>query len=206
MRFYSATVGKLKFVDSCNMLKGSLSNLATHHILNKVSLQKYSTESQELLCNTGKQFFPYEYMDTMEKLQETSLPPIGEFYSSLTNSHISTADYQHTQTVWEKKGCRTLKDYVDLYLNLDVAFLADIYLQWCCVLMDLFSLNCLYFLTLASFAIEAMYHKCGVSLDSISSPNLYHIINRNIRGGFWFVGQRHIIANNKNKNPNFDSE
>ena len=110
MRFYSATVGKLKFVDSCNMLKGSLSNLATHHILNKGkltivkgSLQKYSTESQDLLCNTGKQFFPYEYMDSMEELQETSLPPIGELYSSLTNSHISTADYQHAQTVWEKQ-------------------------------------------------------------------------------------------------------
>ena len=35
MKFYSASVGKLKFVDSCNMLKGILSNLATHHILNK---------------------------------------------------------------------------------------------------------------------------------------------------------------------------
>ena len=81
MRFYSATVGKLKFVDSCNMLKGSLSNLATHHILNKgdltivkESLKQYSAESQDLLCRTGKQFFPYEYLDSIEKLQETSLP------------------------------------------------------------------------------------------------------------------------------------
>ena len=211
MRFYSASVGKLKFVDSCNMLKGHLSDLATHHILNKgnlsvvkESLQKYSTESQELLCNTGKQFLPYEYIDRMEKLQETSLPPIREFYSSLTNSHISSADYQHAQAVWEKAECRTLLDYVDLYLNLNVAFLADIYLQRRCVLMDLFNLDCLYFLTLASFAVEAMYHKCQVSLDLISDPNLYHIINRNIRGGFCSVGQRHVIANNKDTNPNFD--
>ena len=36
MKFYCATVGKLKLVDSCNMLKGSLSNLAIHHILNKL--------------------------------------------------------------------------------------------------------------------------------------------------------------------------
>ena len=38
MRFYSATAGKLKFVDSCSMLKGSLSNFTTHHILNKGDL------------------------------------------------------------------------------------------------------------------------------------------------------------------------
>ena len=104
-----------------------------------------------------------------------------------------------------KTGCRTLKDYVNLYLNLDVAFLAGIYLQWRCVLMDLFNLDCLYFLTLAPFAIKAMYHKCRVSLDSISDPNLYHIINRNIFGGFCSVCQRYVIENNENTNPNFDS-
>ena len=203
MKFYSASVGKLKFVDSCNMLKGSLSNLATHHILNKgdltivkESLKQYSAESQNLLCSMGKQFSPYEYLDNVEKLQETSLPPISEFYSSLTDSHISLADYQHAQSVWDKTGCKTLQD---------VAFLADIYLQWRSVLMELFNLDCLYLLTLASFAIEAMYHKCEISLDSISDPNLYHIINRNIRGGFCSVGRRHVVANNKDTNPNFDS-
>ena len=60
------------------------------------------------------------------------------------------------------------------------------------------------FLTPASFAIEVMYYKCGIKLDSISDPNLYHIINRNIRGGLCSVGRRHVIANNKDTNPNFD--
>ena len=75
MKFYCATVGKLKLVDSCNMLKGSLSNLAIHHILNngdlsivKQSLKDYSAESQDLLCRTGKQFFPYEYLDSIDNL------------------------------------------------------------------------------------------------------------------------------------------
>ena len=86
MRFYSATIGKLKLVDFCNMLKGSLSKLATHHIVNKgnlsivkTSLSKYSDEFVDLLCNTGKQFLPYEYIDGLDKLQETSLPPQHAF-------------------------------------------------------------------------------------------------------------------------------
>ena len=63
MKFYFASVGKLKSVDSCNMLKGNLSNLASHHILNKgdlaivkESLKQYSAEAQNLLCSTGKKF------------------------------------------------------------------------------------------------------------------------------------------------------
>ena len=141
----------------------------------------------------------------MGKLEETSLPPIGEIYSSLSNSHISTSDYQHAQKVWDKTGCTTLRDYVDLYRTLNVPFLTDIYLQWRSVPIDLFNFDFLYFLTLASFSIEVMYHKCNVSLDSISDPNLHHVINRNIHGGFCSVGQRHVIANNKDTNPNFDS-
>ena len=169
-------------------------------------LKDYSDESQELLCRTGKQFFPYEYLDSIDKLQETSHPPISEFYFSLTDYNISPSDYQHSQTVWTKTGCKTLKDYVSLYLNLDVPLLAGIYLQWRRVLLDLFNLYCLYFLMLASFKIEAMYYKCGMKLDSISDPNLYHITNRNIRGGLCSVGRRHVIANNKDTNPNFDSK
>ena len=71
--------------------------------------------------------------------------------------------------------------------------------------MLLLQLDCLCFLTLASYAIEAMYFKCKVMLDSISDPNLYHMSNRNICGGFCSVGQRHVVANNKDTNPNFDS-
>ena len=104
MKFYCATIEKLKLVDSCNMLKGSLSNLAIHHILNngnlsivKQPLKDYSAESQDLLCRTGKQFFPYKYLDSIDKLQEISLPPLSEFYSSLTDSNVSPSDYQHAQ-------------------------------------------------------------------------------------------------------------
>ena len=118
-------------------------------------------------------------MDDIEKLKETSLPHINEFHSNLTDSNISTSDYQHTQDVWDKTSCSTLKDYVNMYLNLDVALLADIYLQWRSVLLELFYLDCLYFLTLSSYATETMYYKCGIKLDSISDPNLYHIINSN---------------------------
>ena len=69
--------------------------------------------------------------------------------------------------------------------------------------MELFNLDCLYFLTLASFAIEAMYHKCEILLDLISDPNLYHIINRSICGGLCSVGQRYVIANNKDTKSKF---
>ena len=68
-------------------------------------------------------------------------------------------------------------------LVLDVSLLADIYLQRRNVILDLFGLDCLYFLTLASYAVESMFYKCAIKLDTISDPALYSLINTNIRGG-----------------------
>ena len=48
-----------------------------------------------------KGVYPYEYMDSFDRFQETELPPIGKFYSSLSDESISKKDYQHVQEVWK---------------------------------------------------------------------------------------------------------
>ena len=140
----------------------------------------------------------------MHRLNEQSVPPIEAFYSHLTESHISQADYDHVCRVWTETNCQTLKDYVQLYLELDVSLLADIYCQWRSTLLSAFKLDSLYYLTLASYAIQACYYDTGVVLDAISDPTLYDLLNRNIRGGFCSVGKRHIKANNIKTNKNFN--
>ena len=63
MNFYSATVGKLKLVDSMNMIKGSLANLADHHILNngdltivKESLKIFHMKHKNYYVQQGNNF------------------------------------------------------------------------------------------------------------------------------------------------------
>ena len=48
-----------------------------------------------------KGVYPYEYMDSWEKFDETSLPDKKSFYSKLNEEGISDADYEHAQKVWE---------------------------------------------------------------------------------------------------------
>ena len=44
---------------------------------------------------------PYDYVDCIEKLDETSLSPKEAFYSKFTGEGITDEDYQHAQTVWK---------------------------------------------------------------------------------------------------------
>ena len=44
-----------------------------------------------------KGVYPYEYMDSWERFNETSLPPKKDFYNELTLEDISDKNYEHTQ-------------------------------------------------------------------------------------------------------------
>ena len=48
-----------------------------------------------------KGVYPYEYMDSWEKLNETSLWPKKGFYSELILEDISDKDYEHAQKVFK---------------------------------------------------------------------------------------------------------
>ena len=76
---------------------------------------------------TRKGVYPYEYMNSWNRFEETQLPPINAFYSNLNMSSISEEDYQHAQKVWVEFGLHNLGDYHDLYLRTDVILLANVY-------------------------------------------------------------------------------
>ncbi|CAB0043769.1 unnamed protein product [Trichogramma brassicae] len=76
------------FIDSSKFMASSLDNLASYlkqqPTLRKVFGQDYDDAQIKLLTKKG--VFPYEYISSLEKLQETALPPPEQFYSSLTDS------------------------------------------------------------------------------------------------------------------------
>ena len=93
-----------------------------------VKLKKYYSGNQlSLSLRKGKGVYPYDYVDCMKKLYETSLPPKEAFYSKLTSEGITDEDYQHARTVWKEFNIESLKDYHNLYNLSDVLLLADIF-------------------------------------------------------------------------------
>ena len=86
------------------------------------------------LCNNNinkfllllrKGVYPYEYMDTWEKFDETKLPKNNDFYSELNLEHITKEDYKHAKSVWNACNTKNLGEYHDLYVQSDTLQLAD---------------------------------------------------------------------------------
>ena len=62
-----------------------------------------------------KGFYPYEYMTSWERFNETSLPSKKDFYSELILDDTSDKDYEHAQKVFNEY-CTYMGDYHDLYV------------------------------------------------------------------------------------------
>ena len=53
-----------------------------------------------LLLRNG--FYPYEYVDSFERVFETSLPDKDTFYCNLNMERIADIDYRHAKNVFNK--------------------------------------------------------------------------------------------------------
>ena len=86
---------------------------------------RYSAEQIRLL--EAKGFYPYEHTDSFETLQKTDFSPQEAFCSSLTESSISSEDYQWAQNMWREFNIQNLDEYMDLYMKCDILLLSDVF-------------------------------------------------------------------------------
>jgi hypothetical protein len=125
------------------------------------------------------------------------------FYSQLNNTDISDADYQHAKSVWNHFDCSTLQDYHDIYLKTDV-FLADVFQNFRAMAMSVYHLDPAHHYPLPGFSWDAFLLQTCVTLDLITDPEIYLMLENSIRGGISTITHRHAKANNPLL-PDYDS-
>ena len=74
-----------------------------------------------------KAVYPYEYMDSWKRFDETSLPHKEAFYSSLNMEDITDLDHRHAKRVFKILNNKNLGDYHNLYAQSDTLLLADVF-------------------------------------------------------------------------------
>ena len=90
---------KIRFIDSFKFMAASLDSLVNNLPEDAFNnLKRYYTDDKLSLVKR-KGVYPYEYMDTLDRLKETKLPSKEAFYSKLNNEDISDEDYAHAQKV-----------------------------------------------------------------------------------------------------------
>ena len=195
---------KIVFKDSLKFMSTSLEKLVNNQPKDGFkNLNKYYTpEEAELIKQKG--FYPYEYMDTEEKFNDTKLPPREAFYSKLSGRGISEKDYKHAWNVWHTFKMKTFKDYHELYNETDVLLLADVFENFRDLCLKIYGLDPVYYFTAPGLAWDACLKMTNNDLELLSDPNMLLMFEKGIRGGISIISNRYGEANNKYMGNSFN--
>ena len=195
---------KIRFIDSYKFMSTKLdklvnnlpeegfTNLKKYYMGNKFSLVK------------RKGVYPYEYIDSLERLEENKLPPQESFYSTLKGKDISNEKYAHAKKVWEVFGMKILRDYHNLYNETDVLLLADVFENFRNICMENYKLDPAHYFTAPGLAWDACLKMTKVKLELLTDIDMLLMVEKGIRGGVSMVRTRYSKANNKYMDDRFN--
>ena len=192
------------FKDSLKFMSSSLGALVNNLPKDAFkNLLKYFTPKQaEILKQKG--FYPYEYMDSEEKFNDTKIPPREAFYSKLSGRGITEKDYKHAGNVWNSFKMKTFKEYHELYNITDVLLLADVFENFRDLCLKIYGLDPVYYFTAPGLAWDACLKMTNIELELLSDPNMLLMFEKGIRGGISIISNRYGKANNKYMRKGFN--
>ena len=187
---------EIRFIDSFKFLQTSLANLVSNlQPSDFKNLNRVIKENTSLLTRKG--CYPYDYVSSIDILQETKLPSKDLFYSKLYDEHISDEDYQHAIKVWDTFNCKTLQDYHDFYLKSDVLLLADVFENFRKTCLKHYKLDPCHYYTAPGLAWDAYLKETNQNLELLKDYDMLMMFERGIRGGITHISKRSAEANNK---------
>ena len=154
-----------------------------------------------------KGIYSYEYMDSWEKFNETSLPNKEDFYSNLNTENIDDIDYRHGNNVFKGFKLENLGDDHDLYVQSDTLLLADVFENFRDMCIKEYELDPVHFLSLPGLAWQVCLKKTNIELELLTDYDMLLMVEEGIRGGICHSIHRYPKANNKYmKNYNNNEE
>ena len=150
-----------------------------------------------LLLKKGVYPYDYEYIDSLERFDETSLPDKEAFYSSLNMEDITDVDHRHVKRVFKNLSNKNLGDYHDLYVQSDTLLPAAVFENFSNKCIEIYELDPAHFLSAPGLAWQACLKKRGIKLELLTDVDMLLMTEKGIRGGVCHAIHRYAKANNK---------
>ena len=116
-------------------------------------------DTNKFILLLRKGVYPYEYMDSWERFNETSLPDKEAFYSKLNEEGISNIDYAYGQKVWKVFQIKNLGEYHDLYIYYDTLLLADVFENFRDKCIEIYGLDPAHFFVYTRISMASLLKK-----------------------------------------------
>ena len=187
----------LVFIDSFQFMSSSLSNLVNNLPAEAFKHTEQVFQGEQLSLMTKKGVYPYDYMNSFEKFEDSRLPKKEDFFSIMNNEHITDEEYQHAQNVWNEFGLSSMGEYHDLYLKSDILLLTDVFENFRKACQQYYGLDPAHYFTTPGLSWDAMLKRTKTELELMSDVDMFQFIEKGMRGGISYIANRYGKANNK---------
>ena len=187
----------LTFIDSLQFMSSSLDKLVSNLPKDDLKYTSQAFKGRRLGLMTRKGVYPYDFMDSFEKFDQTELPTKDQFYSILNDQRISNEDHQHVKNVWNAFKCKNLGQYHDLYLGSDVLLLADVFESFRKTCLKYYKLDPCHYFTSPGLSWDAMLKMTNIKLELMTDIDMFQFIEKGMRGGVSYIANKYGKANNK---------
>ena len=137
-----------------------------------------------------KGVYPYEFIDSWGRFNETTLPNKNVFYSILYLEDITDEDYIHARKVFEELELENLGEYHDLYIESYTLLLADVFENFRNKCTEIYELDPAQFLSTPGLALQAYFKKTGIKLELLTNNDVLMLVRKEIRGGMCHIHTR----------------
>ena len=97
---------------------------------------------------------------------------------------IKDEEYDHAVVVWEHFACKTLGEYSDLYLKIDVLLLADIFENFRDVCMKAYAIDPAFYYTAPGMSFHCMLKKTKIRLQLLSDYEMLLMFEKGKKKSF----------------------
>ena len=143
----------------------------------KIITKQHFPDNFELLKE--KTCFPYEWINK-DNIFDKELPTIDKFYSSLKSKKISKEEYNKTINIYKKLGCKNVKDYLEIYMKLDITLQADIFNTFRNTIWNKFEIDCSKYITSSSLSLDLMLKYTKVKIELFKDITMFDYVNSSI--------------------------
>ena len=187
----------LTFIDSFQFMSSSLDKLVSNLPKDDLIYTSQVFKGKRLNLMSQKGVYPYDFMDSFEKFDQTELPTKDQFYSILNDQHITDDEYDHAKKVWKVFKIKTMGEYHDLYLGSDVLLLTDVFESFRKTCLQYYKLDPCHYFTSPGLSWDAMLKMTNIKLELMTDIDMFQFIEKGMRGGVSYIANRYGNANNR---------
>ena len=111
--------------------------------------------------------------------------------------NISQKEYDKTLEIYKKLNCKNVKDYLEIYMKLDICLQADIFNTFRNTIWDKFEIDCSKYITSCSLSLDLMLKYTKAKIELFKDITMFDYTDSSIFGGLCIASQNIVDDDGK---------